>query len=365
MGKKLKIAFDAKRLFHNREGLGSYARTLVADLKKYYPEHEYYLCTTSISEAYCDARFLDPKSYKILSPPPAANASLWRARGIVKTLKENSIDIYFGLSNELPVGIDKLPIRKIVTIHDQLYKTFPQQFSMVDRWIYARKFKNAAASADMILATSENTKSDIIKYQSVIPDRIKVVYQAAPSAFDSFPGGKMQGSYYLMVGSLNERKNQLAMIEAYRLLDASHRKPVYIVGRGESYKNQLIAKIRAYGLESYFIFKENLSTSELVGLYNGAIALVFPSKYEGFGIPVIEALRAGKPVITLRTSSLPELVSKYGIIIEYDRPELLNEAILQMNDEAFRKGLMAGVEEHLQKFASENVTYQVIQALLG
>lgn len=363
--KRLKIAFDAKRLFHNREGLGSYARTLIADLKSHFPEHDYYLCTSSISTDFCDPAFYNPGNYTILLPPKGMNASWWRAKGIVSSLREHEIDVYFGLSNELPWGIEKLSIRTVVTIHDMLYKTFPQQFTRIDRWIYAKKFSHAIRTADVVLATSNHTKTDILKYHEVDADKIRVAYQSVASAFRAVKSFSGLGEYYLMVGTINERKNQIALVKAFSLLAEHEKRPVIIVGRATKYKQKLVEQIKAHHLEPYFSFKENVETAQLIELYKNAVALVFPSKYEGFGIPVIEALHLGIPVIGVKNSSLPEVVSKYGIIIEYNIPELLAKAIKLMNQEEVRSNYLNGVEKHLDKFDSSTVSKAVLDALKG
>ena len=357
----LKLAFDAKRLFHNREGLGTYARTLVADLQTLYPQHEYYLLTPSIStHSYC-AYFLDETKFKIVTAQ-GKNAWYWRSRGMVKNLKANEIDIYWGLSNELPFGIAKSAIKSVVTIHDMIYRTFPQQFSQIDRWIYHRKFSNAIQSADLIMATSENTRRDITEYFPTSQSKIKTVYQSVSPSYRNVPASRQKGQHFLVVGTINERKNLDLVVEAYHILESKDRRPVIVVGSGKAYLEKMKSKIARYALEDWFQFVGQVSTEKLIELYQGALGLLFPSLYEGFGIPIVEAMMIGIPVIGNNVSSIPEVMGKYGIIIEYDSIESLKAAILKLSQsDSVQDG--KSDKEHLNRFKHDTIGQAIMQNL--
>jgi len=363
LGASLKIAFDAKRLFHNREGLGAYARTVVADLQAAYPQHKYYLCTPVVSEHDFVQPFLDPSKFTVIQPSSRQLGSLWRTKTVVKDLERVGIDLYFGLSNELPFGIARSSVAAVVMIHDVLYREFPQQFSRVDRWIYNKKFKHALRAADLILSTSAHTKADITKHFDVRSKTIEVLYQPIAPSYRSVVHETLMPSHYLYVGTINARKNLELIIQAYKLLPEAQRRKVVIVGEGGRYKNQMLDLIKLYGLVEWFDFKGNVSEYDLISLYKAAIALIFPSKYEGFGRPIVEALSMRVPVITGSNSSLPEVVGKYGIIIEYDRPESLVEAISKMNRLSDRESFLEGVEAHLEKFDSSMHSHSLMSLL--
>jgi len=330
---KLKIAFDAKRLFHNREGLGAYARTLISDLKKLYPQHEYILCTTSFTSEDYTIEFLDETKYTIMTPPKLQSSALWRSKTIVSDLEAANVDVYFGLSNELPFGIRQSKVKALVTIHDMLYKEFPQQFSGVDRWIYNKKFRHALDASELVFTTSKHTKNDIIKHFSHSAKKIHVAYQPVHSAYrNNNIKVNDKPKHYLVVGTINERKNLEYVIEAYRLMKTKDHRKVIVVGDGGSYKVEMQKLIKSYGLDQWFDFVGKISDNALIQLYKNALALIFPSKYEGFGRPILEALTLGTLVIASNNSSLPEVMGKYGIIIEYDRPESLVEAIIKVNN---------------------------------
>jgi len=273
VSRKLKIAFDAKRLFHNREGLGSYARTIVSDLATFYPEHEYVLCTPKVGSNTYAQSFIDNPQFTILTPTAYSLGSWWRTKGILKALEAEKVDIYFGLSNELPLGIAQSHVRSIVMIHDLLYKEFPQQFSSVDRLIYDFKFKHAIKAADQILATSHHTKKDILKHFGVPADPIQVTYQPINEAYRGVSRDFHVEDYYLMVGTINERKNLRLVIEAYNKMEQEHRKKVIVVGKQSAYKDKMLALIEQYSLGQWFEFRSGVLVDSLIKLYQQARAL--------------------------------------------------------------------------------------------
>ena len=347
MTDRLTIAVDAKRLFHNKEGLGQYARTLMKAMQEQHPKHQYVLCTPTISNAY--PYFLDEDRFTILQAPTKSWSWYWRQKGIVKDLKKLDVDIYIGLSNEIPKGLRSANIKSVVSIHDLLYKTFPKQFSAIDRLIYHRKFTHATKEADAIMVTSKSTKADLHKYHKVTSKSVHVIYQSTVMVEDDIVPLD-QRSHFLAVGTINERKNLDLLVEGYKRLPEAGRKRVIVIGKGKKYEVKLRQKVKEYGLEEHFDFKGHVSSEDLYGLYRHAIALIFPSKYEGFGRPVVEALSLGTPVITGNNSSLPEVVGKHGIIIEYDRPELLTEAMVEITKISTSEQLLKDRKHHLKQF---------------
>ncbi|CEJ69455.1 hypothetical protein BN1195_01753 [Chryseobacterium oranimense G311] len=169
----MKIAFDAKRFFHNTSGLGNYSRDLIRILSQYYPENEYLLLNKNSSERGRD--ILENPNVKFV---PTSKGNLSRQLKMGKDAQKEGAQIFHGLSGELPLKWGKEPIRKIVTIHDLIFMRYPQYYSFFDRKIHLWKFKKAAISADKIIAISEQTKRDIITYLKVPESKIEVIYQA-------------------------------------------------------------------------------------------------------------------------------------------------------------------------------------------
>ena len=321
----MNIGFDAKRAFHNKTGLGHYSRTLVRSLAKYFPEHQYYLFNPKPSSLF-DLK--GDNLHEVLPGgfPNTLFRSAWRSSWVKKDLKKYKIDLYHGLSHEIPLGIQQTGIKSVVTIHDLIHERFPEQYNAIDVKIYTKKFKNACQYADKIIAISEQTKRDIIEFYKTAEDKIVVCYQSCSPAFGEKVSGKekeevkrkynLPEQFFLSVGSVIERKNLLNICKAMFLLRDEINIPLVVIGDGKEYKQQVKDYIRQNNLDNKIIFlSENpvakssssfQSAMDFPAIYQSAVCMIYPSFFEGFGIPVLEALWSGLPVITSNVSCLPE-----------------------------------------------------------
>ncbi|MEM6379245.1 MAG: glycosyltransferase, partial [Bacteroidota bacterium] len=171
-----RIGFDAKRLFNNTTGLGNYSRTLVNNLAYYYPDNAYFLYSPKVQRNDDTHEFLNSPSYSVYVPKGLSKPG-WRFFRVRQQLKKHKLDLYHGLSNEIPLGMDHFPIKKIVSVHDLIYRHFPKQYGTYDRQVYDFKTKYACEHSDQVIAISESTKQDIIKFYHVPEEKVKVVYQ--------------------------------------------------------------------------------------------------------------------------------------------------------------------------------------------
>ena len=219
----------------------------------------------------------------------------------------------------------KTGIKTVVTIHDLIFKRYPEYYTYADRKIYDWKFGHACRNADRIIAISEQTKRDVIHFYNIAPEKIEVVYQ---SCHDQFKQKKSRGSinailekysipndFMLYVGSLAGRKNVLGVLKVYEVLKESERLPLVVVGSGKKYKQLMQQYIAGHGLQSLVKFVQ-IQDHELPALYQAASIFIYLSFYEGFGLPVIEALFSQTPVITSNISSLPEAAGPDSILID-------------------------------------------------
>src|SRR5690606_20870402 len=180
----MNIGFDAKRVFHNKTGLGNYSRDVIRLLSTYYPSNRYFLYNPKDSSN----KLFSIESHQIIEKRPSSTFNkffynTWRQIRVVKDLKKDKIDLFHGLSGEIPIGLIKNKIKSVVTIHDLIFIRFPHYFAFFDRNIYFRKFKYAADHANRIIAISEQTKQDIIQYLKIDKNKIKVVYQGCQDVF--------------------------------------------------------------------------------------------------------------------------------------------------------------------------------------
>lgn len=348
----IKIGFDAKRLFHNYTGLGNYSRTLVKNLKQIFPQYEIHLFTPSIVENDETSFFLSG-IFNIHTPKATMPDFLWRRMYVSHEIDKLKLDIYHGLSNELPIL--KSNTKLVVTIHDLICEIFPSHFAFYDSWIYQRKSRQACKTAAKVIAISESTKNDIIKEYKLDPSKIEVIYQSINPVYTVESNRISRRKYFLYVGSINERKRLVNIIEAMNLLEEDYLRPLLIVGNGNRYKQEAIALAKKYKISHYLDFRDNIPNEKIVQYYDDAICLILPSVYEGFGIPVAESLYRRIPVITSNTSSLPEAAGPGGILTTPDDIPDLKNAMMQMFDkEKWENYSLNGYEYVKNKFNAEN-----------
>lgn len=307
-----RIAYDAKRLYHNHTGLGNYSRTLVQHLAQLYPHHyDLHLYTPR----YDDTQQAFDDSQMHVHTAHQRPASLWRTFGMVRDLQRHDIDLYHGLSHELPYGIHRTSIKAVLTVHDLIFKLHPQQYKPIDRWIYDRKLRYACHAADAIVAISAHTKRDLIQHYRVPPHKVHVIYQTCDTAFAERPGAPLPAQapprFLLYVGSIIERKNLLTLVQALELLPTDT-PPLIVVGQSSRYGERVKAYVATRGLQDRVLFWSGVDNDLLRTLYQRAELFIYPSMYEGFGIPVIEALYSRTPVLTTQQSALPEAGGPYS-----------------------------------------------------
>lgn len=369
---KWKIGFDAKRVFNNFTGLGNYSRSLLQDLPFRNPDFEFHLYTPSINRE-LDSNYFHSDSFNVHLPANAIKFA-WRSFGITNDLIKDKINLYHGLSNEIPFNFPKYKIKSVVTIHDLIFKIYPHTYPLFDRLIYNLKCKYACKHADLILACSESSKNDLCKYYATNPDKISVLYQSCNPEFKIQKNSaykksiidkyKLQNQYYLYVGSIEQRKNLLLLIDAYSQLPKDLKIPLVIVGRNSSFKQELLNKAAKLQLLNHIVFIHNLtSVQELSAVYQSAEIFIYPSRYEGFGIPILEAAFSKTAIITSNSSSLPEAGGPY---CNYFNPDSSEELCLQIEkiitDPEFKKSSIERTYRYAElQFNQDTIQDQLMQ----
>lgn len=326
----MNIGFDAKRAFQNTSGLGNYSRTLIYGLAQHFKNHKYLLFTPKKTTLFNE--ILEEKNIEVIAPEiPSISRSLWRSYFITNNLSFKKLDIFHGLSAELPLGNIPTSCKKIVTIHDAIFLRYPEHYPFIDRKIYDAKTRYACNKADIIVAISEQTKNDLITFYNISPEKIVVVYNSVDVHFqkgisDNTIQEKLPSNYILTVGNIVERKNHTTLLKAYNDVSKDISEDLVIVGRG-ALKEKLQAEIRELGISNRVHFIENISTAQLVSLYQHAKLFVYPSLFEGFGIPVAEAMFCKTPIITSNISSLTEVGGNYASYFSPKNTEELSEKI--------------------------------------
>lgn len=365
----MRIGFDAKRAFMNSSGLGNYARTLMKSLLDHFPDNDFFAFTPGL-KAELGKELLSSEKIKIVLPPQIMQgflSSWWRSSFVAEDIRSRNLDVYHGLSNELPQRIP-FSTKKIVTIHDLIFLRHPEWYPIIDRNIYYKKFRYACKHADAVVAVSEQTKKDVIYYFNIPEEKIKVIYQSCGYQFASHAADQdkkqfrerrdLPERFILYVGTIEERKNLLTLVKALiKVQDIS----LVVIGRKKKYFEEVNTFINAYRLQNRIIYPENVGAEELKLYYQNASVFVYPSIYEGFGIPVIEALSSGTPVITSTSSALPEAGGTGALYINPDDAEDLAQKINRvLGDTVLREKLIRDGYEHVKKFDPKDTASQMM-----
>ena len=348
----VKIGFDGKRAVQNYTGLGNYSRYIAEIICRFRPEHDCTLYAPRCSEnkrlaqlveRYSQLRVVYPSKriWQLLS-------SLWRVWGITRQLDHDGIALFHGLSNELPLNIHRSRVKSVVTIHDLIFLRFPQFYHPIDRLIYTYKFRQACRHADKIVAISECTKKDIMHFFHIPADKIVVIYQSCDPAFGQPVGVakkaevrrkyRLPDRFILNVGSIEERKNILTAARTLPSLPAEVH--LVIVGRRTAYTRKVEQFVRAERLEDRVHIINNLPFDDLPALYQCAELFVYPSRFEGFGIPIIEALQSGIPVVATTGSCLEEAGGPDSVYVHPDDVEGMAKAFNDLLADPARRALM-------------------------
>lgn len=338
----MNIAFDAKRITNNATGLGNYSRFIVNTLAEYYPENNYLLCSPSTGNPRLYEHLLDYRSVSLHTPESAVGqtfSTYWRNWGLKPMLKREEVDIYHGLSNELPIGLYNYKhIGTVLTMHDLAFVRYPQFYKPIDRVLYRQKYGASARHADHVIAVSESTKQDVIELFGVEPERVSVIYQGCSPIFSNvkpeqaaFVKGHYQlpERYILFVGSIEERKNLRLAVEALAL-QGDKDICLVAVGRRTPYCDVILSEARRLKVEKHIRLFHGIPNEHLPGFYAGAELFVYPSRFEGFGIPIIEALNAGVPVIGATGSCLEEAGGPNSLYTSPDDAEELSYIMTQI-----------------------------------
>ena len=353
----MNIGFDAKRAFHNTTGLGNYSRTLIRGLAHYYSQHQYYLFNPKPSGLFPKPAFKNIHEILPNGFVSKSLSSLWRSKWVVDDLKKLNIQLYHGLSHEIPIGIDRAAIPSVVTMHDLIFERYPEHFNR-------------------IIAISQQTKRDIVELYGIKEEKIDVCYQSCDPVFAQIIGEdqkqlarleyNLPPRFFLYVGSIIERKNLLNICKALDLLTGSVNVPLVVIGDGKSYKNRVKEYIEQHNLSNRVIFLSEIKPSiknaqTLAAIYQMSLAMIYPSFFEGFGIPVLEALWSRVPVITSYASCLPETGGDAALYVDPSSPEQIAEAMQKIYaDQALRQQMIEKGMLHAQNFTVEKCTNDVM-----
>jgi glycosyltransferase involved in cell wall biosynthesis len=334
------IAINAHLLAHTRSfrraGVSNYIEALLTHLGALDRLNRYTIYTT---------RGLDSRALRL--PPnftvrpsrlPTINPRVripWEQLLAPLLLRLGRADVYHGVLNVVPLVC---PVPSIVTIHDLSAFLFPQTFRRVNRAYTQWAIRVACRRATRILAVSEATKSELVRWLGVAPERVVVTYDAceerfappAPAAIEAFRRrAGLPERFILFVSTLEPRKNVPTLLDAYARIAAAADAPLIIGGSKGWLYEPIFAKVEALGLSDRVRFVGFIDGADLPLWYAAATVFTLPSLYEGFGMPLLEAMACGTPVVTTTSSSLPEVVGDAGLTVPPTDADALGAALLR------------------------------------
>lgn len=367
----MKIGFDGKRAINNMTGLGNYSRLVIESLSETYPNDRMIVYAPKIRENPRLSSILERENVEFRMPERNSLGALWRTFGISRLLKPDGIEIYHGLSNELPLNIRQSGVPSVVTVHDVIYRTMPECYSWFDRMMYDFKYGMSCRNADRIIAISECTKRDIVRFYGVDPDKIDVVYQGCDDIFSNLlTDDELQGvrrglllpeKFIVQVGTIEKRKNLELAVKALPQLPSDVK--LVVVGRNRGgYKEYAEGIAERLGVRDRLVFPESVPFKLLPGVYQLAEASVYPSFYEGFGIPIIESLSSGCPVVAATGSCLEEAGGDGAIYVDPRDPREFAEALnVVLRRKEKREDMIARGLEYVKRFDNSTMSFRIME----
>lgn len=304
-----RIGFDAIRALRNTTGLGNYARGVLRGLHQLDPALQIHLYAPDQGRA--EFRDLAGELDATLHLRPARidplSRVLWRTFRLGRAAAQDQVQLYHGLTHEIPRDLPATGVPSVVSFADLIYEKFPRYFPVIDRWSYRWRYRWSATHATALVAISEQTRDDLVECYQIDPARIAVIPPARDPAFAvavpdmartaALAKYAVPAEFLLSVGTLETRKNHRVLIAALATLGADA-PPLVLVGRDGGALASLQHEIAERGLATRVQLLTDVETADLPALMQSATIFLYPSLVEGFGMPIVEALSAGTPVIS-------------------------------------------------------------------
>ena len=340
-----KIAIDAHMVGTHETGNETYVRGLVGGLRQIDARNDYALYTTD--PALLPTTMLGER-FRPRRITPSANIPRL-AWGMPRAARQDRLDLLH-VTYTLPPA---LSCRTIVTVHDISYTVFPETFSPRDRILLSFAVPLSMRRSDRVLTVSEHARAEIVRRYRIAPEKVVAIPNGVGAHFQPVRDSaalaaihdryRLPAQFLLAVGNLQPRKNLRRLIEAFATLrrDGRITAKLVLVGKTLWRESEIFAAIQGYGLADEVITTGYVPEEDLAAIYSAATVFVYPSLYEGFGLPPLEAMACGTPVLTSNTSSLPEVVGDAAITVDPQATGDLALAIERLlGDAALRQDLI-------------------------
>lgn len=381
----MKIAFDGQPLLNaNKTGIAYYEDGLVKGMMKYYPENEYQLDVFTFRHKDRIEQLQKEYSHKLV-----LKKCVWLWDRIFRAFTfliyipyacffSGKREVTHFCNYVIPFGVKG---KKVVTIHDLAFREYPQTIRTRTMMMLKLNLRRTIKRADAIAVVSTFTKNELEKYYNVPKEKVYIVpcgidkekYEKKRNVEEVKEKFGIDGEYFLYLGTLEPRKNIVRLIEAYDEFRRENEKdslPDLVIAGGKGWMyDEIYEVVNKKHLEKWIIFTDYVSEEEKIALMQGALAFCFPSLYEGFGLPPMEAMACGTPVITSCTSSLDEVAGEAALKVNPESVQQIASALTKMHrEEDIRQELIEKGRKQVAKYTWENASealYKVFENVLG
>jgi glycosyltransferase involved in cell wall biosynthesis len=360
----MQIGVDARPLSYDLTGIGVYLKHLLAALQKIDDQNHYFLLSNGLIDLTLDNR----KWSKIEGGSTRRLLStLWMQLRVPVIAAEKGINLFWSPRHHLPLFLPSR-IKTVITIHDITHLLFPATMSLPNLLVERLLMGPSLRKADSVIADSNSTAQGIRAHYPVDSDKVITIYPGKPDLPDPATDAvhsplDLPPRFFLFVGTLDPRKNLLRVLNAFEQIDPQmHDVHLVIVG-GQGWKNrQFYQQLNTNQNKNRVVMTGFVSRQQLKLIYENAVCLLFPSVYEGFGFPILEAMSCGSPVITSRTASMPEVAGDAAMLVDPIDTGAIASAMLEiMTNTALRDTLITKGYQRLDNFSWEKCAQETLR----
>lgn len=350
----MNIGIDARPLSYRLTGIGFYLKCLLDEIQRQDQTNYYFL----ISNGPIEYKLRNNKWSKIEGRFNQKLVSTFWLQCLAPILAQKyTLDLFWGTRHNLPILLNRRT-KTVLTIHDMTSHLYPYTMDWANLVVELLLKRLSAIKSDKIIAVSNSAAADIAKYYKLTPEKINVIYSGIPVTSTTHQGSNLinnefPSKYFLFVGTLEPRKNFRRIFKAFESIEPEKQDIYLVIIGGAGWKNKKFVKmLEAHPLREHVKITGYISDEKLSAAYQNALCLLFPSTYEGFGFPILEAMSFGVPVITSNRASMPEVAGDSALLVNpFSVHEITNAMIKIIHDDSLRKKLIQLGYKHIKKFS--------------
>jgi len=364
----MRIAIDARPLSYQLAGIGVYLKHVLDEIQKIDVWNHYYL----ISNAFIDYELINPKWRKIEGRlDKKLLSTLWMQCLAPLITRKLKIDVFWGPRHHLPLFLP-FSMGTVLTVHDLVYRFYPETMALPNLLVERLLMRRSIQQAHVVITDTRSTAADITAEFQTAPEKVRPIYLGTPRLPKTANhrrevGFSLPSRFFLFVGTLDPRKNFRRILQAFRLLDPVRHNVHLVIAGGAGWKNKDVLKwMGGSEMRSHIHVRGYVPLDLLAFYYESALGLVFPSLYEGFGFPILEAMSCGTPVITSNVSSMKEVCKNAALLVNpLDVLELASAMKQVLIDESLKVHLSVKGVQRANEFSWRPCAEQTLKVILN